>query len=187
MISKPTLHKALTTAAAAVVLLVVGCESPWKHYYQQPVAAPLGSISDSVWQRQEANAERSDFVVYEHEFAADSEFLNTGGEDHVKEIAARLAAGQDAQVLVERGSSSARAGTTHRYRVHPNPELDMRRREIVVRCLTAMGISDADLRVVVAPALAPSYTHGEGPGAYAGGAGAGGFGGFFFGAGRSFF
>ena len=179
-------RKTLAAAAAVALLLADGCQ--WSQPYQRP-AAPLGTISDSVWQRQEANAERCDFVVYEHEFQMETEILNTAGEDHVKQIAMRLASGQDAQVLVERSQSSARAETAYQFRVHPNPELDMRRREIVVRSLTAMGIPDADLRVVVAPSPVPTYKAGEAAASYgeagdSGFGGLGGFGGFFFGAGR---
>jgi hypothetical protein len=142
--------------AAGILLLVVAAGCP-----QRPSVAPLGTLSDPVWENQEANAERSDFVVHEHEFIDNGEFLNTAGEDHVKQIAARIASGQDAQVLVERTRNFARPDTEYKYRVHTNPEMDMRRREIVVRALAAMKISDADARVVIAPDLAPEYRAGE--------------------------
>jgi len=159
MIIRPTLRGAVLTLLSALMCGAVGCEIGETR--ARPVAQPLGSLSDPVWQNQELNAEHSDFVVHEHEFAQTQEFLNTAGEDHVKQIAARLAAGHDAQVLVERSRNSALAATKYQYRVHPNPELDMRRREIIVRSLTALGIQDAEARVVVAPALAPKYRAGE--------------------------
>lgn len=127
----------------------------------RPPAPPLGSLSDPVWQNQEYNAEHSDFVIHEHEFIADTEYLNTLGEDHLKQIAARLASGHDALVLVERSMNSARPETAYKYRVHPNPELDMKRRDIVVRSLLAMRIADADARTVIAPDLAPRYRAAE--------------------------
>jgi hypothetical protein len=136
----------------ALVLPAFGCRPP---------ASPLGTLSDPVWQNQEYNAEHSDFVIHEHEFIADSEYLNTLGEDHLKQIAARLAAGQDALVLVERSMNSARPETVYKYRVHPSPELDMKRRDIVVRSLLAMRIADADTRTVIAPDLAPRYRAAE--------------------------
>jgi hypothetical protein len=171
-----------------LVLATVGCRPP---------ASPLGTLSDPVWQNQEYNAEHSDFVVHEHEFIADTEYLNTLGEDHLKQIAARLAAGQDALVLVERSMNSARPETVHKYRVHPNPELDVKRRDVVVRSLLAMRIPDADARTVIAPDLAPRYRAGEtatsdfsdnggfqnglGGAGFGGGFGGGGFGGGFAG------
>lgn len=179
---------ARTLAAVAcltIAVLMTGCQ--WRQsYYQPEPPAPLGALSDPIWQNQEANAEASNFVMYEHEFQRDAEWLNLGGEDHVKQIAARLQAGQDALVVVERSMTSPLADTQHHYPVHPNPELDLRRREIVVRCLAAMGTADADQRVVVAPAFAPGITGNEAEAAYRqglGGAGfdvTGGFGGFMY-------
>ena len=178
--------KMLLVAAALVSLLTAGCGFRWREFvYGTPAAMPLGTLSDPVWQNQEANAERSDFVLREHEFQLDSEFLNTAGEDHLKQIAARLAAGQGGPVIVERSKHASRPHTAHKYPVHPNPDLDMLRREIVVRSLVVMGIPWADELVVVAPDLAPQYRaeeveamyHSRGyqrQGAGWGGAGAGG-------------
>ena len=147
------------------VLMLTGCQT-WRDYYQQPTPAPLGTLSDPIWQNQESNAEHSDFVIYQHEFQQNTEWLNTGGEDHVKKIASRLLAGQDAPVVIERGNMSVRPGTAQQYPIHPNPELDMRRREIVVRCLEAMQVPNADERVVVAPAIAQGATANEAEAAY---------------------
>lgn len=155
------LGKALVAAIAAAMFFIAGCPGGRPLVYQRPSSAPLGSLSDPVWQRQEGNAERSDFVIHEHEFCDASEVLNMAGEDHVKQIAARLASGQDTHVIVERSRNYARPETEYKYPVHPNPDLDMRRRELVVRCLVAMRVPDADVRVVVAPDLAPEYRAGE--------------------------
>ena len=165
---------------ALAALSAAGCQEAGGD--KQPPVQPLGAMSDCVWAHQEANAERSDFVVYENEFGVDSEILNTAGEDHVRQIAARLASGQDAQVLVERSMSSAQPDTKYHFRVHPNPDLDLRRREIVVGSLTAMGICDAEARVVVAPSLAPKYRYGESPTLEPKTSPNSGFGGFSFGA-----
>jgi len=170
-------------AIVALAAALAGCQGDGLQSGRQPVVQPLGAMSDCVWARQEANAERSDFVVYENEFGLDSEILNTAGEDHVRQIAARLASGQDAQVLVERSMSSARPDTKYQYRIHPNPELDLRRREIVVGSLAAMGICDAEARVLVAPSLAPKYRYGEPPTIEPRTTPNAGFGGFSFGAG----
>ncbi len=151
----------LALMVGAAVLAAGGCPG-WKEILpQRPAASPLGTLSDPVWQNQELNAEKSDFVVHEHEFIENSEFLNYAGEDHLKQIAARLSSGHDAQVIVERTRNFARPETEYKYRVHLNPEMDMRRRDVVVRCLLAMKIADADERVVIAPDLAPSYRAGE--------------------------
>jgi len=80
-------------------------------------------------------------------------------------------------VVVERSQTSAKAGTKYQYPVHFNPELDMKRREVVVRALTRMGIADADTRVVVAPAFAQPLTGNEAQSAYATGLSGGGLGG----------
>ncbi len=170
-------------AIAAVVLGAAGCQQDNVQGDRKPMVQPLGAMSDCVWAHQEANAQRSDFVVYENEFGVDSEFLNTAGEDHVRQIAARLASGQNAQVLVERSMSSARADTKYQFRVHPNAELDLRRREIVVGSLAAMGICDAEARVLVAPSLAPKYRYGESPTIEPRTSPNAGFGGFTLGAG----
>lgn len=168
--------------ACPLLLAVVGCHG-WGRI-PDPAPAPLGTLTDPIWRNQEANAERSDFVVYQHEFQGNTEFLNTLGEDHVKQVAYRLLRGQDAQVIIERSMTSPRPNTEFQYPVHPNPELDMRRREIVARSLAAMGIADAYERVVVAPALTPGFTADEAESAYRTGIGAsgmgpgGGFGGF---------
>lgn len=184
MHAKKLIRRLLAAAAGTAVVATLGCCTNWTDYYQRPVARPLGSISDSVWRKQEANAERSDFVVHLHEFQSESPILNTDGEDHVKQIAHRLSNGHEAQVIVERSRNAARPDTLYRYRVHPDPDLDMRRRDVVVKSLVAMGIADADSRVVVAPALAPNYRAGERAATYdydQTEAGGGNFGGFFFG------
>ncbi len=180
----------LLACAGVLLLAATGCQG-WGNRFRDPAPAPLGALSDPIWRNQEANAERSEFVVYQHEFEGNAEFLNTGGEDHVKQIAYRLLNGQDAQVLVERSMTSVREGTEFKYPIHPNPELDMRRRDIVVRSLLAMGVADAYDRVVVSPALTPGFTADEAESAYRGGIGAsgvesprGGFGGFMTGYGR---
>ena len=96
----------LACAVLPLIFGVVGCQSNGR-----PAAEPLGSVSDSIWQDLERNAEMSDFVVYQHEFQKDREFLNTDGEDHVKQIAGRLMLGQDARVIVERSRTTVRPNT----------------------------------------------------------------------------
>jgi len=152
-------------ATVAAALWTTGCHR-WETYYQEPSMSPLGTQSDAVWRQQEANAEASDFVVYQHEFQPGSERLNTDGEDHVQQIAARLLQGHEAPVVVERSRMSPREDTQYRFPVHTNPELDMNRRDVIVRALMALGIADADERVVVAPAYAPGFRATEAEAAY---------------------
>ena len=172
-------------ALVGLLVTVCGCQQ-WKMFYQHPSALPLGTLSDPVWQNQEVNAELADFIVYQHEFKEGAEYLNTAGEDHVRRIAARLSSGQDATVIVERSFMTPRENTKYHYPVHPNPQLDLRRREILVRSLVAMGIVDAEERVVVAPSFAEGFRSHEAEAAYqrgmssyggGGGGGGGGFGG----------
>jgi hypothetical protein len=92
--------------------------------------------------------------------------LNTAGEDHLKQVSERLLAGQDFPVVIERSMTTAREDTKYKYPVHPDPELDMKRREVVVRCLLALGVQDADSRVVVAPAFATGFKATEATRAY---------------------
>ena len=190
-----TRRLALLLLAAGFVPAVSGGD---RHYHPRYVMPPLGSISDEIWQRQEHNAEASDFVVYQHEFKLNGIRLNWAGEDHVKQIAMRLQSGQDFPVVIERSVTTAREDTTYKYPVHPNPELDLRRREVIVQALLAMGVTDADERVVVAPAFAQGFKATEaaatylrgimgGAGGGGGGFGGGGGGGGFGGGGGGFF
>jgi hypothetical protein len=173
---------------AAVLTGLVGCccchdKCP---YPCPETPAPLGTLSDPVWQLQETNAEASDFVIHEHEFVGNTPRLNAAGQDHVKQIAARL--GQvPFPVLIEPSSMSPQPGTVHGFPVHNNAALDGDRRLMIVQALSAMGAPDAESRVVIGPALTPGFESFEAEGAYQRGFsgfnsrgyfGFGGFGGF---------
>jgi hypothetical protein len=174
-----------------------GCASKQK----QPTAsldelrpAPIGTISDAIWQQQEENAEASDFVVHEHEWVGNSTRLNAAGKEHVKQIAAR-AAQTPFPVLVERSSMSSVPDSRHGFPVNGHEDLDLQRRELIVHALAEMGVADSDTRVLVAPALTPGFQDFEGERAYnrgfsdmqGYGNGLGGFGGSFGGVGGGFF
>lgn len=157
-----------------------------RHVKNTGPAPSLGTISDRIWRLQEHNGEASDFVIHQHEFKLDGVRLNLAGEDHVKEIAQRACA-SSFPIVIERSMTTARMDTEHQYPIHENPELDLRRREVVVRALSAMGVADAEQRVVVAPAFAEEFRGSEslracqrflwsGGGGSGGGGGAGGFG-----------
>ena len=181
----------LAAAICVVLLTTSGCGyfRRARSFYQQPSSPPPnGAISDQIFNNQESNAEASDFIIYQHEFGLNKTKLNDAGQDHVKQIAARILDGQDMLVMVERSRTSVKPGTEYKFPVNLNPELDMQRREVVVRSLVALGVEDAEDRVAVAPALRPGYKATEATNAYnqglsgfGGGFGGGGFGGGGFG------
>ena len=189
MASHPVLRKTSLAISGAIVMLNCGCIAPWKyqtHYVGVlPCAnppAPLGSVTvDPFFQKQEQNGEASDFVVYEHEFVEGTNRLNAAGEDHLRQIAARLGE-VPYPVIVEQSSLTARSETIHKFPVHNDPQLDLHRREVVARALELMGAPDAESRVVVGRSLTPGYQQFEATRAYnqaigGGGGGGGGFGG----------
>lgn len=152
----------MTTSKSMTALLlplavsaVVGCNTDPYMMAQHP--NPIGTLSDPVWKAQEANAEDSDFVVHEHEFIGNSARLNPKGEDHVKQIAARLLESNiPVPVAVEPSSMSRREGDRYGFAVHNDPELDDQRRRVVVASLLEMGVTNAPALVNVSP----TYTHG---------------------------
>lgn len=160
--------------AVALCLLVVavaapGCSSYYGagRFLAMPESpAPQGTFSDPIWQAQEENAEPSKFVIYQHEWELNKTRLNWAGEDHVKQIAARLHAGQNFPVLIERSDTTKLDHTEFKYPVHLNPDLDMQRRAVIVQALTAMGVPDAEQRVIVGMALTRGFADGEAERAY---------------------
>jgi len=197
MKSMNTIAKVASMALCAVVIVASGCrggKSARWFYQSPPPPMMLGAQSDEIWMKQEVNAEASDFVLYQHEFEKDGARLNMGGEDHLKQIAGRLLEGHDFPVIIERSMTTERENTEYHYPVHPNPELDMQRHEVVVRLLTAMGVPEVELRVVVSPALTAGFKatesesdyvnslsgqgSGDGFGSFGGFGGMGGYGGF---------
>ena len=180
---------------ATAGLVVCGCQLlPGRHAHpgQLGTAFPgapgnLGALVDAPFQAQELNAEASDFVVYDHEFVGDTVRLNHDGEDHVKQIAARVRAGAAFPIVVERSFSSPIPDDPYGFPIHPNPELDLRRRLVIVKALQAMSVPDAEARVVVGPALATpldfhdirrAHLNGDSRGGFGMFGGLGGFGGF---------
>jgi len=163
-----------------------GCSTPAFFYQSPPLPEMLGTKVDQIMELQVQNAEAAKFVVYQHEFedrryengvAVKDLRLNEAGEDHVRKIAEQLRAGSPYPVVVERSQTSAKHRSQFGYPVHLNPDLDMKRREAIVRALTRMGIDDADTRVVVAPAFSQPLTGMEAESAYSTGLWGGGMGG----------
>lgn len=185
-------------ASTAIALsLVSGCRCCMKKcdYMGDITPHPLGTINDPIFQKQEHNAEASDFVIHEHEFTANTARLNTAGEDHVKQIAYRITQKPTLPypVIIEPSSMSVRQGDKYGFAVHNDPNLDMSRRQVVVTALQALGLQDAEQKVVVSPALTPGFQSFEGERAYGrgfgglqNGFGGGNFGGGGFGSGGGF-
>lgn len=159
-----------TIALAWAIALAAGC-----HHGHHPGPTPLGTHVDEFMRLQEENAEASKYVVYTHEFEAHDEGDTTGrtgwrlnayGEDHVKQIAVNLKRGDAFPVVVERSATSVAEDSEYAYPIHFNDALDAKRRQVVVAALQALGVPDADQRVIVAPAFAEGYTGVEASRAY---------------------
>lgn len=174
-------------AIALAAMLVSGCQHK-EHHAQIPYdsVAPLGTISDDIWQKQEENGEASDFVIHESEFVGTTAKLNAAGEDHIKQIAVRMVS-TPFPVVVEPSSMSVNESDEYKYPVNGNDDLDMHRRNVIVKMLQAMNVQDADERVVVSPAFTPGFQGFEAYRAYStgfsnrgggNGSGGGAFGGF---------
>lgn len=172
-------------AIALAAMLISGCQHK-QHHAEIPYdsVAPLGTISDDIWQKQEENGEASDFVIVESEFVGTTAKLNAAGEDHIKQIAVRMAS-TPFPVVVEPSSMTIKESSEYKYPIHGNDDLDMHRRNVIVKMLQSMNVQDADERVVVAPAFTPGFEGFEAYRAYSngfmnsGGGGGGGFGGGF--------
>ncbi|MFM7071691.1 MAG: hypothetical protein ACKO38_07875 [Planctomycetota bacterium] len=150
---------------------------------------PLGVVVDEIFKTQEENAEAIKYVIHVHEFEINRTTkegdnpggwrLNEYGEEHLRQLALNLKRGDRYPVVVERSQSSSRPGTEFGYPVHYNDDLDARRRRTVVAVLTALGVPDADERVIVAPSFGIDMEATRAAQAYmmSGGGGGGGMGG----------
>lgn len=156
MVLRNTVLVVPIAAALCMVTSLAGCHKTNCDYMGDITPAPLGTISDSIWQTQEANAEASDFVVYEHEWEGNSAVLNDDGKSHVKRIATR-AIEQNYPIVVERSSRTRRPDTQYQYPVHNDRELDAVRRSLIVEALVVLGVDDADSRVVVGHELSAGF------------------------------
>lgn len=163
----------------------------------------LGESVDEANRVQEENAEQAKLTIYTHEFEINLQQdaqpslekdpkkdgfqyqpslrvrgvrLTPDGQDHVRQLAKYLRdcpGDTDIFVTLERSQSSKSWDTKHHYPVHFNDELDKLRRKMVVDTLVALGVDDADQRVVVAPAYATGMFAEEAAAAYEGAIGSG--------------
>jgi hypothetical protein len=144
-------------AALSLATSLTGCSHETNCDFMGDITpTPLGTVSDSIWQTQEANAEASDFVIQSIEWEGNSAVLNDSGKSHVKQIATR-AINQRFPIIVEKSSRTMRPDTQYHYPIHNDPELDAVRRSLIVEALIVLGIDDADSRVVVGTSLAPGF------------------------------
>ena len=106
--------------------------------------------TDKFWKVQGENVDASNFVIYQHEFKLNGIRMNPDGEDHLKRIAQRLIDGANYPVIIERSTTSPDANTKYQFPIHRNPDLDNRRREVVIKALAALSVPDPENRVIVA-------------------------------------
>ena len=128
--NKTTLFSLFSFMCALPILFLAGClHTNDQELYElgdNVTPAPNGAISDEIWQHQERNAEASDFVIHEHEFVGISAVLNSSGEAHLKQIAARYPA-VEFPVIIEPSSMSPRPGTKYGFPIHNDPALDKKK------------------------------------------------------------
>ena len=132
-------------AAFFAVVSLTGCHKTNCDFMGDFTPMPIGTLSDPIWQTQEANAEASDFVVYENEWNGNSAMLTDKGKSHVKQIATR-AIEQRFPIVVEKSSRTRREDTQFEYPVHNDDQLDIVRRALIVEALIVLGVDDADSR-----------------------------------------
>lgn len=100
-----------------------------------PSSLGLGKINRAHYDVMQTNGEAADFVISENEFFDGAAEPNSAGQQHIIEIAARMAQ-TPFPIIVE----PSRSG---------NGALDGERRELVVRVLTHLGNQDAAQRTMV--------------------------------------
>jgi hypothetical protein len=156
------------TILLASSLGLASCGGPdWRGFFKNPPGpAPIGTISDQYWTQQETNGEAWKNIIFQHEFKKNGVRLNWAGEDHVKQIAAQINRNPDFKVVIERSTMTADPTAKYKFPVNLNPELDMKRREMVVQALLVLGVPDATERVVVGPDFTAGLTEQQAESAY---------------------
>ena len=167
----------------------------------------LGTEVDQHNQVMITNAQASDFVIYEHEFVGATAQLTSLGQDHVTQIARRLAdvpfpvviepvtfrpfdnrnfeekeftdVNRERREILEQDRARRAVEDADR-----RAEIDAARRQEIVQFLSSLGYRLANERVFVAPAYATGLTGVEGARAYERSIQTDGFGGGFGGSAR---
>ena len=135
-------------------------------------------------------------VIHEHEWVANSTALNDAGINHLMRLMSRVHQ-VPFPIVIEPSSQSVREETEHKFPIHNDIKLDMSRRDLIVDTMMKRGVTDAQNRVQVGPAIATGFESFEGESAYSRGfhggtggdslGGRGGFGGGGFGGGGGFY
>ena len=156
------MHQASKQSASLLLLLALasGCCGKWGGGggadrrgppFDRPF--PLGQVTDSFWESQQTGAEAADFIFYDHEFEGDTANLGPAAKKKLMQVALRLEHVPFA-VIVEQSVHNAK------------PQLDQQRRQTVIEQFARLGVTNADDRVVIAPAFAEGFTAIEGERAY---------------------
>lgn len=154
-----------TRRATAIMLLAfAGCVNRHdRTFYNSanipPPPAKPGYSVENMFRREEDNAEATDFILNEHDFEdRESVRLNDQGKLHLKNMAARMRSGARFPIIIERSQYSLDERANEEdfnYPIHPNPELDNKRREAIAQVLTYLGVPQADCRVLVSVSPTP--------------------------------
>lgn len=143
--------KSLAATLCGCLGFAVGCHHGGGPGYDPPFA--LGQVTDAHWETQQTNAEAADFIFYDHDFISDSARLTPDAEKKLMSVALRLPH-VPFPVVVEESQHDAK------------PELDGRRRRVIVEQLARLGALESEGRVVIAPNFADGFTAMEGSNAY---------------------
>ncbi len=175
---------ALTLCVGGLMAALAGCRSTSTSVNPEG-PLPLGAVVDPHWHQMVTNAEASDFVIYEHEFIGTTAQLNQRGQDHVKQIARRMAdvpfpvviepvstrpfdnrqfeekeftdVNRERREILELDRARREVADADR-----RAEIDAARRQEIVHFLSSLGYPYANERVFVAPAYASGITGLEG-------------------------
>lgn len=150
------MNRTYTTCLLTMTLIAAagGCSQCRRFFGDRCADIPPGAIPPPAgshtcaWQTAQAlSAEPDDFVIYQYEWTNESAELGPFGRRHVEQLAARLAA-HPFYVTVEPTE---------------NAELDAARRAAAVDRLAALGVLDADARVVLGYGVAEGLSGEEAP------------------------
>lgn len=150
--NRKVVWSSLTACLAGLALS--GCSS--RNQSRSPAGDrpfPLGAVSDAHWETQQTNAEAAKFIFHDHEFVGETAELGPSAKKHLMSVALRIEHVPFPIVIEET-------------QYNRNPELDQKRRKMVVEQLGRLGVENAEERVVVSPTFAEGFSGTEGEGAY---------------------
>jgi len=117
---------------------------------------PLGAVTDPHWHAMVTNAQSSDFVIYQHEFIGATAQLNQLGQDHVKQIARRLA---DVPFPVVIEPVSFRPFDNRQFEEKEFTDVNRERREVLEVDRARRDVVDADRRAEIDAARRQEIVH----------------------------